>query len=184
MLVLLWILCTCDFNLSLLLKVTICLTCASWHANACSGLQLLCRHLRGIRYDLNQFSYLICTQDRMRGAIKFSPCFIVALQCGWRLCCGLGKYNFSRSRMMAKQFTVPLVAWSVLWMSSVGTTLGADCSEQLSPILFGTWVEVFVIAKLIEAKVERCIIDLRSAPFTCSIALRKDIPALNSLLHI
>ena len=85
---------------------------------------------------------------------------------------------------MAKQFTMPLVAWSVLWMSCVGTALGADCSEQPSPILFGTRVDAFVIAKLIETKVEQCryLRSSISSVHVYSLLLKKDIPALQSLL--
>ena len=40
-----------------------------------------------------------------------------------------------------KEFCIPLVFSSALWMSYATVALGADCSNQLSPILFGKYNE-------------------------------------------
>ena len=46
-----------------------------------------------------------------------------------------------------KEFCIPLVFWSAVWMSYASVALGADCSNQLSPILFGKYI--FDIMKII-----------------------------------
>ena len=46
-----------------------------------------------------------------------------------------------------KEFCIPLVFWSALWMSHAAVALGADCANQLSPILFGKYI--FDIMKII-----------------------------------
>ena len=63
----------------------------------------------------------------------------------WRHLC-LGEiviHWIGNSRVMGrlKEFCIPLVFWSAVWMSYASVALGADCSNQLSPILFGKYIK-------------------------------------------